>query len=513
MPIFTNLTIKPSDSLEQIILNLDPQMKSFRVLKKSVDARKKSNISLVYTIETFESDEVPKFEYQSLESIKLNKPSKIGIVGAGPAGMFAALRLIERGTSCILFERGKRVQERMKDIARFWRYGELLPDSNVCYGEGGAGTFSDGKLITRIKSPYIQWVKEQLVRFGAPEEILYLSNPHVGSNKIRQVIAKLHEYLANNGCQLNFQCKINQIKTKNNQIISVIDREKNEYNLDYLILATGHSAKEMYYHLNDINVTLEPKSFALGVRVEHTQKWVDQTQYGNLWDHENLPTANYKLADHNHETGIGVYSFCMCPGGFILKSNTESDTLCVNGMSNYQRGSKHANAAIVVSIDHTKWFANDLFGGIKLQEKIEKKALQWVIDQKQPLGVPAQRMTDYLSYRLGNLPKETSSISPLVAANFHEIFPKEINDSLVKSLKVFQKKMKGFCNHDAVMVGVETRTSSPLRIVRDNKTLFSTSHNNLYPCGEGAGYAGGITSAAVDGVKIVEKILETINQL
>lgn len=508
MPIFTNIQIKPGISLDETVLNLDPNMKCFRVLKKSVDARKKSNISLVYTIETFEEDQLPPFQFETLEHIKLKKEVKVAIIGAGPAGMFAALRLIEHGIPCALFERGKRVQERMKDIARFWRYGELNPDSNVCYGEGGAGTFSDGKLITRIKSPYIQWVKEQLIRFGAPEEILYLSNPHVGSNKIRQVISNLHKYLYDNGCQLNFQCRIDEIKTSNNQISSIIDCNNVEHSVDYLVLATGHSAKQMYSHLDDLKVSLEAKSFAMGVRVEHTQKWVDQTQYGNLWEHQDLPTANYKLADHDHKTGIGVYSFCMCPGGFILKSNTEADTLCVNGMSNYQRGSKHANAAIVVSIDKDKWYPDDLFGGIKLQEEIEQKALQWVTNLNQPLGIPAQKIKDFIQNRTGDLPKETSSISPLVPANFHDIFPKEICQSLQKSLKIFDKKMKGFCAEQAVMVGVETRTSSPLRIVRDGKTLSSPSHTNLYPCGEGAGYAGGITSAAVDGVRVVEKIIE-----
>ncbi|MCO4784176.1 MAG: hypothetical protein KC646_17760 [Candidatus Cloacimonetes bacterium] len=508
MPVFTNIQIKPGTSLEDAVLNLDPSMKCFRVLKKSVDARKKSNITLMYTIETFSQDTIPPFQFEELEHIELSKQSKIAIIGAGPTGMFAALRLIEHNIPCVLFERGKRVQERMKDIARFWRYGELNPDSNVCYGEGGAGTFSDGKLITRIKSPYIKWVKEQLIRFGAPEEILYLSNPHVGSNKIRQVISNLHEYLESKGCILNFQSRIDEIKTKDNRISAIIDSEKVEHAVDYLVLATGHSAKKMYYHLNQINVALEAKSFAMGVRVEHTQKWVDQTQYGRLWQHEDLPTANYKLADHNHETGIGVYSFCMCPGGFILKSNTEADTLCVNGMSNYQRGSKHANAAIVVSIDKDKWYPNDLFGGLKLQEEIEQKSLQWVIDQQQPLGVPAQKMKDFISNKIGTLPKETSCISPLVPANFHDIFPEDICNSLQKSLKVFDKKMKGFCDDQAIMVGVETRTSSPLRILRDPKKLHSPSHLNLYPCGEGAGYAGGITSAAVDGVRVVEKIIE-----
>ena len=327
MPIFTNIKIKPGISIESTALNLDPQMKSFRILKKSVDARKKSNITLVYTIETFETEELPKFEYSHIETFKVDQKIKIGIIGAGPAGMFAALRLIEHGIPCALFERGKRVQDRMKDIARFWRYGELNEDSNVCYGEGGAGTFSDGKLITRIKSPYIQWVKEQLVRFGAPEEILSLSNPHVGSNKIRQVISSLHDYLQQQGCQLNFECRIDQIKVAENRITAIVDKDKLEHPVDYLILATGHSAKKMYNHLHELDIALEAKSFALGVRVEHKQKWVDQTQYGNLWEHQDLPTANYKLADHNHATGVGVYSFCMCPGGFILKSNTESDTL------------------------------------------------------------------------------------------------------------------------------------------------------------------------------------------
>jgi uncharacterized protein len=503
-----NIKVRLDESLEEKLRLLEPTHSSYRILRKSIDARKRNELHEVYSVEVYYSGEDTNPHHYPVEKIKYDgKP--ILIVGSGPAGLFAALRLVERGVPCILFERGAPTNERMIKINRYWRYGELDENNNVCFGEGGAGLYSDGKLITRIKSSYIPYVMHRLVQFGAPDEIQYLANPHVGSDRIRRVIPKMREYLLANGCQILFNAKVEEVLSRNNQVYGVKLKDGRQFDGEHVILATGHSANDMFYHLKDLGVAMEGKSFAVGLRVEHPQKVVNQIQYRGHAEHPKLGAANYKLTHHDYQENIGVYSFCMCPGGYVLSSGTDAGTIVSNGMSNYHRNSPFANSAIVVSIDYEKNFGSDVFKGLEWRTKLESDAFKAVVAAGGTKQLPAQRLTDFIDGKVGSLTEKNSSPSDGVATRVDQLFPTWIRERLKESFHKFDDSMKGFLNKDAMVFGVESRTSCPLRITRDDTTLESTSHKGLYPCGEGAGYAGGITSAAVDGIRVVEAILKT----
>lgn len=508
--IFENIEVPIDQDLKEKIDYLSPNHGEFRILKQSVDARRRHSPHFVFSVEVAEnpSENLAVHDYpteklfDSNSSQSLEKPL---IIGTGPAGLFAALRLVERGIPCHLFERGSDSAERIKGINKFWRYGELDPRNNVCFGEGGAGLYSDGKLITRIKSPDIPYVMHRLVKFGAPEEIQWLSNPHVGSDRIRRVIPKMREFLLQNGCEIHFNTKIEKILFKNSQVVGVKTEQGKIFSGSHVVVATGHSAEDMIEHLHEEGVFMEGKSFAMGLRIEHPQKVVNTIQYRDFADHPKLGAANYKLAHHDKSTGIGVYSFCMCPGGYVLSSSTSNDGLVCNGMSNFKRNSPFANAAIVVSIDHEKNFGKDLFGGMKMRQNLEQKALQSVKAAGGGKELPAQKLKDFFDGKLGPL-KPGSSPSGAVPVRLDQLLPSMMSEKIREGLEVFHKQMKGFISDEAQVYGVESRTSCPVRVTRDKDTLESISHKGLYPCGEGAGYAGGITSAACDGIAVAEKI-------
>lgn len=508
--ILHNIEIPIDQDLEEKIAYLVPSYGEYRILRQSVDARRRHSPHFVYSIEVADPGEtlnLPEFPVEKVSTPPKEMPL---IVGSGPAGLFAALRFVERGIPCHLFERGSESGERIKGINKYWRYGQLDPRNNVCFGEGGAGLYSDGKLITRIKSPFIPYVMDRLVKFGAPEEIRYLSNPHVGSDRIRRVIPLLREYLKTHGCQIHFNTQVTEILTERKQITGVRTERNEIYNSPYVVLATGHSAEDMLVHLRDLGVHLEGKSFAMGLRIEHPQKLINKIQYRDFSEHPKLGSANYRLAHHDPKTDIGVYSFCMCPGGYVLSSGTEVDGVVCNGMSNYKRNSPYANSALVVSIPHQKMFGNDLWGGMKMRRELETKAYQAVLDRNGSKELPAQKLTDFLAGKESSALPAGSSPSGALSVRLDQILPKEITTRFKEGLSAFEKSMKGFIHEDAVLYGVESRTSCPIRVTRDDETLESISHQGLYPCGEGAGYAGGITSAACDGIKIAEKIVETI---
>ncbi|MGZ6395790.1 MAG: NAD(P)/FAD-dependent oxidoreductase, partial [Pseudobdellovibrionaceae bacterium] len=321
--IFQNLEVPIDADLEEKLQYLMPNHGPYRILRQSVDARRSHSVHFVYTVEVAEAHETLKIDNFHLEKINEGKPPKTLrekplIVGSGPAGLFAALRLVERGIPCILFERGSESAERIKGINRYWRYGELDRRNNVCYGEGGAGLYSDGKLITRIKSPHIPYVLNRLVQFGAPVEIQWLANPHVGSDKIRRVIPQMREFLRAHGCEIHFNTQVKEILFENKQTVGVKTEYGTEFRSPYVVLATGHSAEDMLLHLAEKEVFIEGKSFAMGLRIEHPQKAINKIQYRDFSEHPKLGSANYKLVDHDHKTNIGVYSFCMCPGGYVL---------------------------------------------------------------------------------------------------------------------------------------------------------------------------------------------------
>lgn len=505
--VFKNINVGINEDLKEKLQYLVPGYSDYRILKQSVDARQRHHPHFVYTLEIAGPNEKLSSLSFEIETLKTPPKDKPIIVGTGPAGLFAAIRLLEHGIPSIIFERGSPAEKRILGINRFWRYGNLDPRNNVCFGEGGAGLYSDGKLITRIKSDHIPYVMNRLVQFGAPKEIEFLSNPHVGSDKIRRIIPKIRNYLLSHHCEIYFENQIVDFIADEKSITGVITEKNQKYYSSNIVLATGHSAEDILLTLKNKNVAMEGKSFALGVRIEHPQKLINQIQFRDFSGHTALGSANYKLTYHDEKTNTGVYSFCMCPGGFVLSSGTDPGGLVCNGMSNFNRNSYWANSAIVVSIDHEKWFGNNVWGGMNFRKQLEEKAFQMVQKQGGTKQLPSQKLTDFIKNKVGDHLKG-SSPSGNIPINLRDLLPDEISQYLVRGIENFQTKMKGFISPEAQFYAIESRTSCPLRITRDEMSLESVSHKNLFPTGEGAGYAGGITSAACDGVRVADKIYE-----
>lgn len=489
---------------------------NYRVRSKSLDARginRGKRPRFNYDIEVIRVGEEFEPLRESLPKVGPLKQKPL-IVGSGPAGLFCALRLLDCGVPSIILERGNPASVRMKDIAKFWRYGELNPESNVCYGEGGAGLFSDGKLITRIKSPYISYVMNRLVDFGAPEETAYLSNPHLGSNRIRGLIIKLTEYLKKGGCEIRYNSRVDSLlySGDGSRVEGVELANGDKLYSPHIVLATGHSSHEIYRHLEKSKVAMAPKDFAVGVRVEHPSALINQLQHGSFCDRPALGTARYRLSSHNKATDRGAYSFCMCPGGIVLSSGTDSDGIVTNGMSNYNQDYPWSNAAIIVSVKAGRDFSlnstDSVMDGFNFQRKIETAAFLHSKEMADGKALPAQSLIHFVENRKlkGNLPK-ASTPSGIFDCSFDKIFPQFVQDELRQAFTQYEKLLPGFMSPEAIVMAPETRTSSPVTIVRDRNTFVSTSTKGLYPCGEGSGHAGGITSAAVDGVNVAISIL------
>lgn len=522
MSVKIQLSLKFNEDLEKALKKKIKNLYDFRIISQSLDARsanKGRTPKQNYIVEVLEGpkDHFSEFrqEFQQLEHFA-QKPI---IIGAGPAGLFSALRFSEYGIPCQIFERGSRAHERMKHIAKFWRYGEFNPEDNVCYGEGGAGLFSDGKLITRIKSEHVPYVMQRFVDFGAPPETAYISNPHLGSNKIRGLINKITDHLKEKGCDIHYQTRVDDFIFEEDEsgksvVKGIITSDGKKHFSDHIILATGHSAKEVYHCLQSHSVAMVPKDFALGVRIEHPRKHIDRIQYGKFAeDRYELGAARYRLSHYDKDSQKGTYSFCMCPGGYVLSSGTDADGIVVNGMSNFARNSPWSNSAIVVTVQKGRDFAlgesdEDLLDGLLFQQSIEKKAYDMSVKLASGRELPAQRVVDFLNNRVSESLPKSSAPSKIFSANLREIFPESIVTHLCDALKSFDQKMPGFIDSDAILIAPETRTSAPLTIERCREELESLSHRGLYPCGEGAGHAGGITSAAVDGIKVCEAILK-----
>lgn len=505
--ILHDLKIGLDEELSERLQWMVPGHQGFRIIKQSVDARQRHNPHFVYSVEVAETGEtLPDLQIDITRATKKFRERPI-VVGTGPAGLFAALRFVERGVPCLLLERGSRAEERIKGINKYWRNGDLDPRNNVCIGEGGAGLYSDGKLITRIKSPHIPYVMDRLVQFGAPEEIKWLSNPHVGSDRIRRVIPKLREYLLANGCEIRYDCAVSELLYDSTHVFGVLTEHGDRIESEHVVLATGHSAEDILRHLHAAGVAMEGKSFALGLRVEHPQAAINKIQYRDAWEHPKLGSANYKLTHHDHRTGVGVYSFCMCPGGYVLSSGTEADGMVCNGMSNYNRNSPFANSAVVVSIDHASYFGSSIMGGLDFRRELERQFFAGVIAAGGKRELPAQSLLDFMGARAGEV-RKGSSPSGAIPVRLDQLLPGDVRGSLIKGFENFERSMKNFISPEAQLYGVESRTSCPVRVVRDDVTLMSVSHSGLFPAGEGAGYAGGITSAACDGVRIADRICD-----
>jgi uncharacterized FAD-dependent dehydrogenase len=556
--VIKQLRVKPEDLLD------------FVILKKSIDARKKPEIFYSYVVMVKLKDFLHKkmHNVENYQEIKYMPPKPIHknseksyyrpiIVGTGPAGLFCGYILAKAGLQPLLLEQGESIEQRVIDVEEFWNTGIINPNSNVQFGEGGAGTFSDGKLNTLVKdkSGRNRFVLETLVEHGAPKEILYQQKPHVGTDILRTVVKNIRESIESLGGQIDFGTKLIDIIPTNilterkdiNFAMTIfddgacIDKKKNTFvkvlvtnpnlatressilHTNHLVLAIGHSARDTFEMLYQRKLEMSAKSFAVGLRIEHSQKAINQSQYGNEFS-KDLPAASYKLAE-KLENGRGVYSFCMCPGGVVVNASSESKGITVNGMSYHKRDGENANSAIVVTVSHDDFPSNHPLGGMEFQRKIKKRAFE--------LGegkVPVQRLSDFfegycsLKYNelSGNIDNEAykllcegiENINPAIKGQWHYadlrgLFPSEITNFIREGILRMSKKITGFSHPNAILSGVESRTSSPIRIHRNDE--FQSNFNGVYPCGEGAGYAGGITSAAMDGIKVAEAILKSFS--
>jgi uncharacterized FAD-dependent dehydrogenase len=489
---------------------------SYNIYKQSVDARKRNKIYFVYTVdvELREEEQIwaklndkkirktPDLEYNYVNKGSQTLENPPIIVGTGPAGLFAGLMLAQMGYSPILIERGKPVDERIKDVERFITQRQLNPESNIQFGEGGAGTFSDGKLYTSIKDKRCRKVLEELITAGAPEDILYRWKPHIGTDILRNVVKNLRKTIISLGGQIYFQNKLTDILIENGKIVGIEVDDSEIIRTDVLILAIGHSARDTFEMLQTNNVPLEPKPFSIGVRIEHPQKMIDHAQYGKFAGHPQLGSAEYKLA-HHLKNGRSIYTFCMCPGGFVIPATSEKGCVVTNGMSEYARDRVNANSAILVGITPQDFGNEQPLSGIYFQRKYERKAFEVA---GRNYDAPVQLVEDFLNNRsstsLGNI---TPSYKPdFTLTDLSECLPDYVINALQNGIKAFDRKIKGFARGDAVLTGVETRSSCPVRILRDKSN--ESEIKGLYPTGEGAGYAGGIVSAAVDGIKSAEAV-------
>ena len=501
------LRLKPHEALSQDCLKRKiasacrlkvQDLAYFKILRRSIDSRGEPR----YCLRILASTEKKKEIVKAKKYHDVSKSERVIIVGAGPCGLFAALKLLECGLKPVIVERGKRIEDRKKDIALIARNEELNENSNWCFGEGGAGTFSDGKLYTRSnKRGNIGEVLETFVEFGADEDILIDAHAHIGTDKLSRIIKNIRNKITECGGEYHFNSKMVDLLVKDNSVYGVKLANGSTLEGKAVILACGHSARDIYKLFAEKSWLIESKPFALGVRVEHAQEFINRTQYHTDKYSKLLPAATYSLT---HNIGDrGVFSFCMCPGGMVIPSSTERDCLVVNGMSSSLRNSPYANSGIVVSVsekDVPEYLHYGALSLMRFQEKCEQKMY---FDRQM---APAQRISDFVDKKASTSLCDSSYPAGLRSADMSDLLPKFISNSLWQALVAFDKKMKGFVSKDALMIGLESRTSSPVRIPRDKDNLQHLQLKNLYPCGEGAGYAGGITSSAMDGINAAQKI-------
>ena len=497
-----------------------------RIVKKSIDSRDKNNIKIIYSVDISSEKEKEILRNNinnkniMLTSCKKysfpfhnysNKNSSPLIVGAGPAGYFCALYLARAGYNPVLIEQGKPVEERTLDVEEFWKGGQLSRYSNVSFGEGGAGTFSDGKLNTGIKDPMgrIDAVINDFIRYGAPEDIGYLAKPHIGTDELKTVLVNMRNEIQNLGGTVLFGHKLADIKIQNDNIIACVDKlnlnESIEFKTDALILAIGHSSRDTFHMLYERKLDMEAKAFAIGVRVEHPRTLIDAGQYGDSDEAKCLPAASYKMTFRS-SMGRSVYSFCMCPGGFVVNASTDANQCVVNGMSNHARDEINSNSAIVVNVTPEDFIAEGfgdygVLAGVEFQKKYEALAY------KEGRGsIPVQLFKDF---KAGKASSTFGTIRPNIKGSYtfgdlNNCLPAYVINGIIEGIEAYDKKLHGFADPDTILSGIETRTSSPVRIIRNED--FMSGIKGIFPCGEGAGYAGGITSAAVDGIKVAEAV-------
>ena len=501
------------------------------IIKRSIDARHKPDIMYVYSVDvkklvinnkdtdlkafakktannniTYNEKVIYEFPYgriNNYEGAGIKEEDRPVIIGFGPAGMFAALKLSEAGLMPVVYERGDSIEERHRKVDEFWNTGKLDTQSNVQFGEGGAGTFSDGKLNTLVKDKFgrNRFVLETFVEHGAPEEILYENKPHIGTDLLRNVVAGIREEIRSLGGDVRFEAKVTDFVIQDGKLTGLIINDKEEIKTEAAILAPGHSARDTFKVLSDRDLEMNPKAFAIGLRVEHPREMIDHSQYGKGADQYDLPAASYKLTYHANN-GRSVYSFCMCPGGFVVNASSEPERLTVNGMSNHDRAAKNSNSAIIASVTPEDFDGNDALAGVRFQQKWEEKAFS-----EGKGRIPVQTLKDF---REGKITESFGEITPNTKGltsfgNLRNCLPEPVSEAISEGMQYFDTKIKGFNREDTILCGIEARTSSPLRIERDQG--FESNIKGIYPCGEGAGFAGGITSAAMDGIKVAQALV------
>ena len=523
MPIIVSeIRINPGDQKEKafekalsVLKIKSSELKSISLSKISVDARRKDRVNLVCSVAVSCENEEKIAEKAKQKNIIYRKiaPAEIPvlkmapsvrpvIIGFGPAGMFAGLYLARAGACPVIFERGAKVEERTAAVENYWQGGVLNEKANVQFGEGGAGTFSDGKLTTRINDPRCDFIIAEFEKHGAPKEILSKAKPHIGTDMLRKVVKNIREEIISLGGEIHFLSKIDDIGIKNGRIVSV-SAEGTAFSAENVIIAAGHSARDTFAMLKEKGVLMEAKPFSVGLRIEHLQSDINRAQYGDFAENPALWAAEYQLSHHVGERC--AYTFCMCPGGYVVPSADREDAIVTNGMSCFARDGKNANSALVCSVS-AEDFGGDPFKAMEFQHNIEKKAFE--------MGgrkAPAQTVGAFLNGGTSRFGKvEPTYARGVEDKNLAELFPEEITSVLKTGLLAMDKKLHGFADPQAVLTGPETRTSSPVRIVRNAETLEAVGIDGLYPCAEGAGYAGGIMSAAADGIRCAEKVLEKL---
>ncbi|MEZ9144270.1 MULTISPECIES: NAD(P)/FAD-dependent oxidoreductase [Vibrio] len=508
------------DAIEaKLGINSD-QVLSFNIFKRGYDARKKSKILLIYTLDVLVENEAelleqfisdphvkvtPDMEYKFVAKAVENQTERPVVIGFGPCGLFAGLVLAQMGFNPIIVERGKEVRERTKDTFGFWRKRTLNTESNVQFGEGGAGTFSDGKLYSQVKDPkhYGRKVIEEFVAAGAPEEILYVSKPHIGTFKLVTMIEKMRASIIELGGEIRFSTRVDDVHMEDGQITGLTLSNGEEIKSRHVVLAVGHSARDTFEMLHDRGVYMEAKPFSVGFRIEHKQSMIDEARFGKNAGNPILGAADYKLV-HHCKNGRTVYSFCMCPGGTVVAATSEEGRVVTNGMSQYSRAERNANSAIVVGIDPERDYPGDALAGIRLQRELESGA--YVLGGEN-YDAPAQKIGDFLK---GRDPSAIGEVQPSFTPGIHltdisKALPDFAIEAIREAIPAFEKKIKGFSTPDGLLTGVETRTSSPVCIKR-GKDFQSINLKGFFPAGEGAGYAGGILSAGIDGIKAAEAL-------
>ncbi len=499
----------------------DKKLNSFKISKKSLDARRKKDIKYIYSVDVcLNCDEISlvnkinnskvkiheEFEYK-IPKVDISNNKRPVVVGFGPAGMFASLVLAEAGMNPIILERGEDVDTRSEKVERFWSGSALDVSSNVQFGEGGAGTFSDGKLNTGVKNERISWILNQFVKHGANENIIYDAKPHIGTDILKKVVKSIRNRIIDLGGEILFSSKFSDFDCNDDKIISLLyerDGNWNQIECDDVILSLGHSARDTFVMLNDKGLNMEAKTFSMGVRIEHEQSMINLSQYGGVY--ESLPNADYKLSCHINENE-SAYTFCMCPGGYVVGATSEENCVVTNGMSYQKRDGKNANSALLVTIRPDDFPIKSVLGGMYWQRELEQKAFEM---GGSTYFAPAQLLGDFM---IGKKSERFGKVKPtyrpgVTFCDLNELLPKKISRVLKQAIPELDKKLNGFLSQDAILTAIETRSSSPVRIIRNQNTRESTSVKGIYPAGEGAGYAGGIMSAAIDGMLSAEAIIK-----